>query len=200
MVEQGNMDKEKSLGMLRELTHEVNQALFLLNNLLTWTHININPTPPQFAEVALSEVINENIDFFETEFHYKGLNIVSKVSDHMCVWVDKSMLHTILQNLLSNAIKFSHVDTSIEIDAKVIDKQIVLQITNQGQIIEKSKIDQLFEVGERLGKGTKNERGGGLGLYISNYYTEAMGGALNLKPYESGTIVEVTLNIPGKLS
>lgn len=199
MLEDGSMDYKKGLDMVRELSHEVNQTLFLLNNLLNWTHINISSTPPRYSECNLNSIIHEATDFFATEIAYKLINVDIDIDQHVLVWADYSMMDIIVQNLVSNAIKYSNEGATVFIKGIQKENKVHITIENTGLILTKEQIRALFSAGERTNRGTKNERGSGLGLSIAMHHTNAMNGDLKIAATNTGTIVELTLKVPGKM-
>lgn len=199
MLEDGSMDYKKGLSMVRDLNHEVNQALFLLNNLLNWAHINISSTPPSFAEYNLKDIIQESTDFFATEIAFKSINVDIDINPHISVWVDNLMMDSTVQNLVSNAIKFSNEGETVFIKGTQRESNVHVTIENTGPILTKKQIDSIFSTGVRIRKGTKNERGSGLGLGIAMHNIKAMNGQLKIAATNNGTLVEFILKAPGKL-
>ena len=110
--------------------------------------------------------------------------------------IDKQMVRNILLNLVSNAIKFSPENKSIHVSTVVSDKEIIIQVTDQGIGIPKEEEEHLFERFFRA-KNVTNIQGTGLGLNIVGKYLEVMNGKINfISELNKGTTF--TVNIPNE--
>ena len=91
----------------------------------------------------------------------------------------------------------SKENTPITIDYEQNDKNLVVNIKNEYDIIPREKLKTLFEKFRRLDDSTtRTTRGTGLGLYIVKGLVEAMGGEIRLYSNEDcGFCVKVYLPI-----
>lgn len=106
---------------------------------------------------------------------------------------DKQIMRNMLLNLISNASKFSSEEKSIEISTSVNDKEIYIEVSDQGIGIPEDEQKQLFERFFRAGNAT-NIQGTGLGLNIVSKYLEVMKGTINFKSeLNKGTTFFITL-------
>ena len=94
---------------------------------------------------------------------------------------DYGRLQQALGNLLDNAIKYSSEGTSIMVRAWESPGKAHLSVHNEGEGIPFSSIDQLFHPYSRLQGTSGNQKGSGLGLYITKSIVEAHGGELHLQ-------------------
>ncbi|MFO7865062.1 MAG: tetratricopeptide repeat-containing sensor histidine kinase [Salinivirgaceae bacterium] len=195
MFEQGNIDQERGVEMLKELSCEVSQSLFLLNNLLTWANINLKGVEPDIRNVRLDDVFRETLDFFQSDINRKNITFTYSIDPEYFVRADEFMLKSIVQNLISNAVKFSYESATVAVRAVVLLENVILTIVNEGPELDQAMLDEIFVPGVRLGKGTKNERGGGLGLTIVSIYTNAIGGSIDFKSSGGTNVMELKLPI-----
>jgi signal transduction histidine kinase/CheY-like chemotaxis protein len=90
---------------------------------------------------------------------------------------DKNRFLQVLNNLLSNAIKFTPQNGKVivTVDSQDLDDKVKVQIKvkDTGIGIPKSKQSELFKPFKRA---TRQEKGTGLGLYISKQLVQRMGG------------------------
>ncbi|GAA4864113.1 hypothetical protein GCM10023310_49540 [Paenibacillus vulneris] len=98
---------------------------------------------------------------------------------------DPLRLEQVLLNLCSNAVKFTprgHVTVRIEILEELPDSvQLRFSVNDTGIGITKEQLDHLFEPFTQADGSTSRKYGGtGLGLVISSYLIEKMGGTLEV--------------------
>jgi two-component system phosphate regulon sensor histidine kinase PhoR len=112
------------------------------------------------------------------------------------VYADLLHLTNAVSNLIDNAIKYSGDSVEIDIECKVIDKQVHIKIKDNGLGISKSDQQKIFERFERGAEIKRNSISGfGLGLNYVKQVTEAHGGVVAVSS-EEGKGSEFTITIP----
>ncbi len=83
---------------------------------------------------------------------------------------DQNRINQVTINLISNALKFtSSKNGLIELRAKRIsDNEIEISVKDNGLGMKKENIDKLGKIFFTHNRGSKNNHGIGLGLYISS--------------------------------
>lgn len=96
------------------------------------------------------------------------------------VWADPGRIEQILGNLLSNAAKYGDPETEITLGVDLLDGQVRVSVTNQGQGIAPEELSKLFTRFHRTRLAQQESVPGlGLGLYISKGLVEAHGGRIS---------------------
>lgn len=112
-------------------------------------------------------------------------------------FVDPLRTHQIIRNLLVNA--FEHGGPHIEIRFTSLPEAATIEIRDNGEGVDPSVLPQVFDLyahtESSLPLGTI-----GLGLYVSKYLAELMGGALDYRRDASFTIFSLRLPAGGELS
>src|SRR5512133_1558859 len=90
---------------------------------------------------------------------------------------DAARLTRVIQNLAGNALKYSTPGTTIRVDARCGEHEVVVSIADHGAGIAPEDLSRIFERFYRGGQRGKIE-GLGLGLYISRLIVEAHGGRI----------------------
>ena len=167
----------------------------LLENLLDWSRLQTgqmtyNPEPLNllielFPTITLIKqtALNKNIAF---DYSIDS-SIVAKA--------DINMLSTIIRNLLSNAIKFTNSGGKITLLVKVLEDSIEFSVTDTGIGIEKENLDNLFRIGNKESRrGTANETGTGIGLFLCKEMIDRHGGKLSVESQiNKGTTFSFTI-------
>lgn len=107
------------------------------------------------------------------------LQMIAAEEKPPAVWVDRERLMTVLSNLLDNAVKYCSAGEKIEARVYQTSKQLVLEISDNGQGVDRKELAHLFvRYGQAGSKPTGGESSTGLGLAIAKELTEAHGGRI----------------------
>jgi len=116
------------------------------------------------------------------------------------VTLDQDRVAQLLSNLLGNALTYGAPDKPIQVAAQSTADAFELSVTNQGPPISPETMPHLFTAFER-GNVQPNQKGLGLGLYISQEIARSHGGRIEAQSGPGGTtfkaifpIVEATIS------
>lgn len=108
----------------------------------------------------------------------------------------KEELTTVVDNLVSNAIKFSPEGGAVELTLKIRERQVVLDVTDQGPGIAAADRERIFDPFYR-GNNSQGVAGVGLGLAIAREFAMAHRGSLEVLDARRGTHFRLTLPMAG---
>jgi signal transduction histidine kinase len=100
----GDDDKINYIQIVHQLSKK---ALLRSENLAWWLKFfteNITPVP---QNVDLSDLIKDELNYFNTEFEKQHLDLVIEINDNAIIKADKVMLQSVIKNLLFNIIEFA---------------------------------------------------------------------------------------------
>jgi two-component system, sensor histidine kinase and response regulator len=125
----------------------------------------------------------------------KNIKVNNLLPDKVFVHADTNMVRTILRNLITNAVKFTHKNGSIEISAKTVEQSLEISISDSGIGMDEATISKLFKIDSNLTtRGTENEKGTGLGLFLCKEFVEKHGGRIWCESRKgAGSIFRFTL-------
>jgi ligand-binding sensor domain-containing protein/signal transduction histidine kinase len=155
------------------------QTLRLLENLLEWANsqrgkIQFNP-----VSISLRELFNEEFSMLNEMAIKKNIELKNSFDDHLTIIADKNMIKTILRNLISNAIKFTHKNGKVEVKATVTNNKVEISVSDSGIGMTDETISKLFRLDGNLStRGTEDEKGTGLGLFLCKEFVEKHGGKI----------------------
>ncbi|RPH34239.1 MAG: hypothetical protein EHM93_01370 [Bacteroidales bacterium] len=154
-----------------------NNTFNLLENLLQWSMLQTGRMPLRPKLVNINELITENIELLKGNANQKGISIDSNKIDDGLVFVDESMITTVIRNLLSNAIKFTTQAGAINIDIVKEGSKLKISIEDNGVGISMQDQQRLFKIDSNpTSIGTSMEKGTGLGLILCKDFVERNGG------------------------
>jgi signal transduction histidine kinase len=130
----------------------------------------------------------------------KNIELKSSVPEKLVVFADRNMIKTILRNLISNAIKFTYKNGKVDVKAIARDNEVEIAVSDNGIGINKDTIAKLFRIDANLStRGTENENGTGLGLFLCKEFVEKHGGKIWVES-ESGKGSIFKLILPSAIS
>ena len=111
--------------------------------------------------------------------------------------IDFVLMEQVLVNLLDNAAKYAPKATTIEIDARAVDGEIVIEVRDEGPGIPVDDLERIFDKFYRVRSGDRQRAGTGLGLAICRGFVEAQGGTISAanRPARSGAVFTIRLPI-----
>lgn len=175
-----------------------NSTYQLLDNLLTWSRLQMNNMSVSVQTLNLAREIQEVYDILVVMAARKSIRIKSEVGEDANVSADRNMLHTVLRNLVANAVKFSMPDSEVTISAARKPPFYTIRITDTGIGIPAGFRDKLFSADPELRStpGTQQEKGHGFGLLLCQSMVEMSGGRIWIESTsESGTTIAFTLPV-----
>ncbi len=167
----------------------------LLNNLLQWSRVRqgmVEYTPKHYD---LEDLLNTSLDMVRVVARQKGINVDHAIPHDIAVFVDHSMVSTIVRNLLFNAVKFTEQGGNVLLTAKKAGKMVRIAVQDDGIGMYQKTLSRIFAIDHKPAKrGTQGETGSGLGLMLCKEFVSRHGGQIWLESnVGKGTTVYFTL-------
>ena len=150
-------------------------------------------------ELEQLEVKPEELNSTDIVRMVKEADYLKKVEDlnirDVVVWADRLRLNQVISNIISNSYKYA--DTAITIDSrfeKAEQEFLVIEISDKGGGVPEEELELIVQKFKR-GSNSGSKDGSGLGLYISSYLMEKMGGSLTCHNGEEGLVVTLRIKI-----
>ncbi len=156
-------DQQKQL--LNNSLKETQRLDALCNNILLAAQLDLADYQQNKQSIQLSEMVKGVIKSFEERFPAR--KIMVDVQEEIMMFAEPLLMQMLLQNLLDNANKYAPLETPIEVVLEKTDRQILLQVKDQGTGIPPAERDRVFNKFYRMGnESTRSAKGTGLGLYL----------------------------------
>ncbi len=156
---------------------------------------NVGRTMPNFAEVNISEMVQNCLDMMEDTIVANSANI--QVGDLPVLNTDPTLCAQVIQNLLENALKYSSDDAvEITISSEQRERHVQISIADNGPGIDPRFKETVFEIFKRLSPDDQGVSGEGVGLATCRRIVERLGGEIWLDTdYTSGARFCFTLPV-----
>jgi signal transduction histidine kinase len=192
-------DRAMSAGERNELLRMVANSSAvtynLLDNLLVWGRSQTGKLQAIPARFKLKPLIDESLELVHIPLREKKLKVEVYVSEDHYVEADRDQLYVVIRNLLSNAIKFTPEKGQIYISSKRQKGEVLISVRDTGigipGVIRKKLLGTDAYVST---KGTRGEKGSGLGLMICNEIIQSNNGWMKIES-ESGEGSTVIIGI-----
>ena len=173
----------------KEEIHEFSENLYtslqkqyeLLNDLLHWSQLQNGSFELKSEPILLHEELNKIIEAMEFTAFQKEIKIVNQIKKDFIVYADRNMLRLVLRNLISNGLKFTNKSGTVKISSVKKEKFAEISVADNGIGMAKKDLERLFRIDiNHSTRGTKNERGTGLGLILSKEIIEKHSGEIRV--------------------
>ncbi|KPK02715.1 MAG: hypothetical protein AMK71_01360 [Nitrospira bacterium SG8_35_4] len=151
---------------------------------------------PQFFLNNINDVIREVVDLISLGAKDLGVDILLDLQDTSSDFrFDARQFKEVLINLSQNAIKAMHRGGQLKISSRVLDENVILQVTDTGEGIPEKNIEKIFTP-----FFSTKEGGMGLGLPIVQRIIESHGGKIFCSSTSGeGTTFEIILPLQARV-
>ncbi|BAZ65782.1 two-component sensor histidine kinase [Fischerella sp. NIES-4106] len=180
---------------LETAASEAERTIHLLEDLLDLARADSGHLHFHVRSFLLNDLLVELVEMSE---NYSGREIKYLVNtEPMEVKADYNRLKQVLLNLIDNAVKYSEPNTPIFLNANQQNKEIIIQVCDQGYGITLQHQSRIFERFYRIDESRNQATGGtGLGLSIVKTLVEGMGGKVSVRSrLGEGSIFTVILPV-----
>ncbi|MDP4094218.1 MAG: HAMP domain-containing sensor histidine kinase [Bacillota bacterium] len=184
MYIRANEEKEKN--QLEIIGEKADQINLLISNMFQATLEELQELRVVNAEEE-STIISKLISTSD----YRKL-VTHEPIPECIILCDKLRLQQVFDNIISNSYKYA--GTEIEISSDIEERFLVITLRDFGKGVEDDELPLVFTKFYR-GRNSDKKSGSGLGLYISKYFIEQMGGEITCENLPDGFAVTVKLRI-----
>lgn len=175
----GGMKDEERVTIAEQLLHRVNYTIHLIDNILMWTKQQIKGSKLEMVKVDLNETVLEILDYFHAEAAKNNITINNNITKPIHVCADLNTTKLVLRNLISNAIKYTNKGGRISISSASNGAYETVTVSDNGIGIKEEDKSKIFNPDEIFtNPGKRDEKGHGLGLYLSMKFIEKCNGKI----------------------
>ncbi|MEL6143696.1 MAG: HAMP domain-containing sensor histidine kinase, partial [Bacteroidota bacterium] len=142
--------------------------------------------------ISLNKVIDEISELYSISITALGVDLKFKVEGQIKLFAHQKTFEAVLRNLLSNAIKATEraEKSVVELTAREEENYAVIEISDNGQGMDKEKQQKLFDLSSQFG---------GTGAYIVACFIAEENGEIDIQsPGKFGAGTTITLRIPNQ--
>lgn len=154
----------------------------LVNDILDIEKLEFGQTRIQLSRTDLRPLLHEAL--LHNQGYADSFKVHLSLDDHALpaqvpVAIDSQRLQQVLSNLISNAVKFSEPRNKVQISAEIIERDVRVQVHDQGPGIAEEFRERIFQkFAQADGSDSRRKGGTGLGLSICKNLVERMNGQI----------------------
>lgn len=176
LLDDGLEDKDLSVQFLEKASKNVERLSLLIKDLDVISKLESGEMQLELQKFDLIQLIRETLEQLELKANSKNVKFVfkQKYQTPTYVYADRIKISQVLINLMENSIKYGNENGSTSIKIFELHKQILIEVTDDGDGIDEKYLSRVFERFYRIDKSrSRDVAGSGLGLAIVKHILEA---------------------------
>ena len=179
-----SIDEDKRLEYSSIIETEAKRLSELSTSMINLSLLDNKTILNKKSALNVAEQIRNILQTMQPVWEAKHLNFDLELEE-VTMHSSKPLLHQLWQNLISNAIKFSDDSSTIHLELKTEEGQLVFTIKNQGVPIGSEDLAFIFDL-FYTGNSARTDKSSGIGLSIVKKITESLEGDIQVSSEESG--------------
>ncbi|HUD41058.1 MAG TPA: sensor histidine kinase KdpD [Dokdonella sp.] len=185
---------EDRRSLLETIQHEGERLDRYIQNLLDMTRLGHSGLQLNRDWIGVDELLGSAVGRLQR--YQPQVRVQTTVApDVPPVWVHPALIEQAVFNVLENAARFSPPDQAVEVDARLADGALRIDVRDHGPGIPQDERDRIFDMFYSVERGDRGGPGTGLGLAICRGMVGAHGGSVQALPGPDGrgTLIRITL-------
>lgn len=184
---------EPYLALATRIASSARRMNQMVADLLDFTRLRFGDSMPILrAEMDLTRVLDDVVS--EVGVSYPNSTVHIETGGELRGRWDAARLSQALTNLVGNAVQHGSDKSPIKVTARGAPHEVVLSVQNDGPVIPKAQLAELFQAMKRGSADGSRDGHLGLGLYIVDQIVTAHGGSIEVRSStDQGTTVTVHL-------
>ena len=193
-----NSDDPRVTWARETITRQVNHITHLVDDLLDIARLTRGTLVLRKATVDMAEVVRHAVDLTRPLIDERQHQFTISIADEpLLIHGDSVRLTQIVENLLTNASKFTDVGGKLSLDVHREDKELVLQVKDNGIGIPGDMLPRIFDLFAQEERAVRKSSGGlGIGLALVSQLVSLHGGSIEAFSEGAGNGSLFTLRFP----
>lgn len=189
-------NKDDEDNKITSMRNSAEHILSLLTNLLNFSRLDQGKESAILSVFNIRKLCDELNEMFMPLAMSKKLNFNYEnfIDENVTIKSDALKIKQIISNLLSNAIKYT-IDGTITFHIQNNDKELIINIKDEGIGIPKDKLEDIFKPFSRIDNKESLIEGNGFGLFVVKGLIDLLNGKIEVDS-ETNKGSQFTAHIP----
>lgn len=180
------MTDESKQKYINNLRISSNKMYLMLDNLLNWAKINLGNMQYNPSKINILQIVKSEADLLKENLENKNVKLQINNEINQDLLGDENLIRIAVRNLLSNGMKFSPKDSTLECHLFKENGMILISVIDYGKGMNQNQINAIINNEKLVTKiGTANEKGNGLGLFITQEAVKIHKGNFKIESLEN---------------
>ena len=183
LIDGGLNDEEINLKYLKRANKSVDRMINIVEDLEVISRLETEQSELDISAFNIIDLVKEVFDQLEMRANEMSIKLeVNNESSSNFVMGDRDKIQQVFTNLISNSIKYGKKGGKTRVRFFDMEKNILIEVADNGIGIDEDKLGRLFERFYRVDKNRSREIGGtGLGLAIVKHILEGHNQQINVR-------------------
>lgn len=184
LIDGGLYDENVNMKYLERAASNVERLLTIVQDLEEISKLESEDLILDIQKFDIKALVREVFKDLEVNARQRNITLAFKEGADRAynVMADREGIRQVLTNLINNSIKYGVEGGITKVSFYVMDKQILIEVSDNGIGIEEKHLKHLFDRFYRVDKSRSRESGGsGLGLSIVKHLIEAHQQTINVR-------------------
>ncbi|MEK4028096.1 ATP-binding protein [Pseudobacillus sp. FSL P4-0506] len=188
---------EEAQQYLNTIEKETDRLKKLIHDLVDLDHLQESMYVLDKEPIAVAQLLLDTLHLFDIHTSEKKIRTEVNFQEDLIIDGDAKRIQQVIYNILDNAIKYSFKESTLIIDLKAEDNDMLLQVINQGISIQEEDLSRIGERFFRTDKARSRATGGtGLGLSIVKEIVRLHGGTFSIRNGRAAQEIIVSIRLP----
>ncbi|RJS60402.1 ATP-binding protein [Bacillus sp. PK3_68] len=188
---------EEAQQYLNTMEKETDRLKKLIHDLVDLDHLQESMYVLDKEPIAVAQLLLDTLHLFDIHTSEKKIRTEVNFQEDLIIDGDAKRIQQVIYNILDNAIKYSFKESTLIIDLKAEDNDMLLQVINQGISIQEEDLSRIGERFFRTDKARSRATGGtGLGLSIVKEIVRLHGGTFSIRNGRAAQEIIVSIRLP----
>jgi two-component system phosphate regulon sensor histidine kinase PhoR len=194
LIDGGMDDKEIASSFLQKAEKNIDRLCALVADVDVMSKLDTGEMPLNLSAFDIMALMKEIAFTLDENAKTKNIKFEFASGDRRMVEADKEKIAQVVTNLFDNSIKYGKQGGTTTIKCYTMDKQVLIEVTDNGVGIDEEHLPRLFERFYRVDKSRKSQDGTGIGLAIVKHILNAHKQTINVRSARNvGTTFAFTL-------
>jgi two-component system phosphate regulon sensor histidine kinase PhoR len=184
LIDGGLYDEQVNMKYLEKAASNIERLLTIVQDLEEISKLESEDLILDLQRFDIKALVKEIFKDLEVNAQPRHITLAFKegADKSFNVMADREGIRRVLTNLILNSIKYGIENGVTKVSFYVMDKQILIEVSDNGIGIEEKHLKHLFDRFYRVDKSRSRESGGsGLGLSIVKHIIEAHNQTINVR-------------------